>query len=124
MPSILMIDDDDDFSGLTSEFFTRRGYKIELAAGGRTGLAKVAAAQPDLILLDIMMPDMNGIEVLRELGSDYDTAGIPVLVMSSRNIDEGMQKMFAQERNFRGFVPKPPNFETLEMKVAGLLRGR
>lgn len=124
MPSILMIDDDEDFSGLTSEYFTRRGYNVELAPGGKAGLSKVAAAPPDLIFLDIMMPDMNGIEVLRELSSDYDTADIPVLVMSSRVVDEGMQKMFAQERNFKGFVPKPPNFDTLEMKVAGLLRGR
>ncbi|MDT8286850.1 MAG: response regulator [Elusimicrobiales bacterium] len=124
MPSILMIDDDDDFSGLISEFFTRHGYKVELAPGGKTGLSRVAAEPPDLIFLDIMMPDMNGIEVLRELSSDYDTAGIPVLVMSSRDVDAGMQKMFAQERNFKGFVPKPPNFDTLEMKVAGLLRGR
>ncbi|KAF0125272.1 MAG: response regulator receiver [Elusimicrobia bacterium] len=122
MPSILMIDDDDEFSGLTSEFFTRRGYSVELATGGKVGLAKVAASPPDLIFLDIMMPDMNGIEVLRELGSDYDTAGIPVLVMSSRDVDAGMQRMFSQERNFKGFVPKPTNFDTLEMKVAGLLR--
>jgi len=123
MPSILLIDDDDDFSGLTSEFFTRRGYKVELATGGKTGLAKVADSPPDLIFLDIMMPDMNGIEVLRELSSDYDTASIPVLVMSSRNVDEGLQRMFAQERNFKGFVAKPPNFDALEMKVAGLIRG-
>lgn len=124
MPSILMIDDDDEFSSLTSEYFTRKGYSVTLASGGRDGLSKVSSSPPDLIFLDVMMPDMNGIEVLRELNSDYDTASIPVLVVSSRDADEGMLKMFAQERNFKGFVPKPPNFATLEMKVAGLLRGR
>lgn len=123
MPSILMIDDDEDFSGLTAEYFSRKGYSVVLASGGRDGLAKAEASAPDLIFLDIMMPDMNGIEVLRELSSDYDTAAIPVLVMSSRVVDQGLQAMFAQERNFKGFIPKPPNFDTLEMKVAGLLRG-
>ncbi len=124
MPSILMIDDDDEFSCLTSEYFTRKGYSVTLAACGRDGLSKVSSSAPDLIFLDMMMPDMNGIEVLRELNSEYDTASIPVLVVSSRNADEGMLKMFAQERNFKGFVAKPPNFAALEMKVAGLLRSR
>jgi twitching motility two-component system response regulator PilH len=124
MPSILMIDDDDDFSSLVSEYFTRKGYKVELAHGGKPGLRQVSDARPDLIFLDIMMPDMNGIEVIRELSSDYDTADIPVLVMSSRDVDSGLQRMFAEERNFKGFVPKPPNLDALEMKVAGLLRSR
>jgi len=123
MAGILIIDDDKDFSGLAAAYFSKQGHTVTLAGGGREGLSKAVSAGPDIVFLDIMMPDMNGIEVLRELSSDYDTASIPVLVMSSRNVDEGLQRMFAQERNFKGFVAKPPNFDALEMKVAGLIRG-
>ncbi len=67
MPTILMMDDDKDFSSLVQANFSGQGYNVVLAHNGREGLAKAAAVKPDIIFLDIMMPDMNGIEVLREL---------------------------------------------------------
>lgn len=122
MPAILMIDDDKDFSGLISAYFSKRGYTVTLAEGGRDGLAKAAAARPDIIFLDIMMPDMNGVEVLRELSSDMDTNDIPVLILSSKYIDPGMNDMFAQEKNFRGFISKPVSLDSLSKKTAELLK--
>jgi CheY-like chemotaxis protein len=117
MAGILIIDDDKEFSGLAAAYFSRQGHTVTLAGGGREGLAKAASAGPDMILLDIMMPDMNGIEVLRELNSDPETSGIPVLVLTGKYIDPGMSDIFAQERNYRGVIAKPVDFDLLKRRI-------
>lgn len=122
MPAILMIDDDKDFSGLAQAHFTGQKYGVTLTHNGRDGLAKAAALKPDLILLDIMMPDMNGIEVLRELQADDETADIPVIIVTGKYIDRGMQDLFSQERNFRALVGKPVVFSSLQKQVEALLK--
>ena len=61
------------------------GYTVELAADGRKALESVAANRPDVILLDVMMPNMSGTQVLKELQDDSETADIPVLVMTAIN---------------------------------------
>ncbi|MDQ7773330.1 MAG: response regulator [Elusimicrobiales bacterium] len=121
MSAILLIDDDRDFSGLAASHFSRQGHAVTLAGGGREGLEKAASARPDIVLLDIMMPDMNGIEVLRELNSDPDTSDIPVIILTGKYIDPGMGDMFGQERNFRGVVAKPVDFAMLQRKIEELL---
>ncbi|OGR53273.1 MAG: hypothetical protein A2049_06385 [Elusimicrobia bacterium GWA2_62_23] len=122
MPAILMIDDDADFSALVSAQFTKLGYTVGLAANGKEGLAKAAAFKPDVIFLDIMMPEMNGVEVLRELQAGDETAEVPVIVMSGKYFDQGMLDLFRQERNFREFLPKPVSLAQLELKVSSLLK--
>ncbi|HBE88857.1 MAG TPA: hypothetical protein DDW67_06915 [Elusimicrobia bacterium] len=121
MSAILLIDDDKDFSGLAAAHFSKQGYSVTLAEGGKEGLAKAASSRPDIVILDIMMPDMNGVEVLRELNSDPDTSDIPVLILTGKYIDPGMTDMFAQERNFRGIVAKPVDFGMLQRKMEELL---
>jgi two-component system KDP operon response regulator KdpE len=122
MPGILIIDDDADFSGLASVHFTALGYAVTLAQNGKEGLARAAAARPDIIFLDIMMPDMNGIEVLRELQAADETSDIPVIVMSGKYFDNGMTGLFTQERNFRAFLSKPVTLSQLQQNVEALLK--
>lgn len=118
MATILMIDDDSDFSVLVSTYFTKLGYTVALSNNGNEGLVKAAAAKPDIILLDIMMPDMNGIVVLRELQAGDETSEIPVLIVSGKFVDQGMSDLFSQERNFRAFIQKPVALANLQQKVA------
>jgi hypothetical protein len=122
MPTILMIDDDKDFGGLVSAHFSGRGYIVALTHNGKDGLAKAGALKPDIVFLDIMMPDMNGIEVLRELQASEETSDIPVIVISGKYFDAGMSDLFAQERNFRAFISKPVTLSALEQKVEAVLR--
>lgn len=121
MTTILMIDDDADFSAIASAYFSKHGYRVELARDGREGLAKAAVLKPDVIFLDIMMPEMNGIEVLRELQAAEETAAVPVLIMSGKYFDSGMLDLFAQERNFKAFLGKPVALAQLQQKVEALL---
>jgi twitching motility two-component system response regulator PilH len=116
-----MIDDDADFGGLASAHFTKLGYTMTLAHNGKEGLAKAGSLKPDLILLDIMMPDMNGIEVLRELRAAEETSDIPVLVISGKFFDKEISDLFTQEKNFRDFISKPVDFAHLREKVEALL---
>lgn len=122
MPAILMMDDDADFGALVSAHFTKRGYTVMVAADGKEGLAKAPAFKPDIIFLDIMMPGLNGVEVLRELQAMDETAEVPVIVMSGKYFDQGMYDLFRQERNFREFLSKPVSLDQLELKTASLCK--
>ncbi len=124
MPKILLIDDDKDFNALVSGYFSKLGYGVSLAENGRDGLAQAAAARPDIIFLDIMMPELNGIEVLRELQSGDGTGDIPVLIVSGRYIDQGMLQLFSQERNFRAFLSKPVALDVLRQRTEEALGKR
>lgn len=122
MATILMIDDDADFSALASTHFIKLGYTVALASNGKDGLLKAGSFKPDIIFLDIMMPGMNGVEVLRELQAMDEAADVPVIVMSGKYFDEGMFDIFRQERNFREFIAKPVAFSQLQQKVEALLK--
>lgn len=122
MPKILMIDDDKDFSSLVFTHFSALGYSMTMAENGKSGLAAAASEKPDLIFLDIMMPDMNGIEVLRELHAGDETSEIPVLVMSAKFLDNSVMDLFSQERNFRAFLSKPVSLAALQQKVETTLK--
>jgi two-component system, OmpR family, phosphate regulon response regulator PhoB len=121
MSKILMIDDDEEYGAVTAAHFKAQGYDFTLVDGGKAGLAKAAALKPDIIFLDITMPDMNGMEVLRELQAGDETGEIPVLLVSGKYLDQGMFDIFAQERNFKGFVSKPVVLSDLQKRVEALL---
>ena len=121
MQTILIVDDDRDFTSIAVAYLAKAGYAAEVAGDGKEGLSRARALKPVLVLLDIMMPGMNGIEVLRELQSYEETAGIPVLLVSGRYFDGGMYSVFAQEPNFKGFVAKPVSLEDLRKKVEALI---
>ena len=122
MSTILMIDDDKDFSGLVRAHFSALGYAVELTEDGAAGLARAAAVRPDVIFLDIMIPGMNGIEVLRELQAGDETSDIPVLIVSGKYFDQGMNDLFSQERNFKGFLAKPVALAALQQRTEALLK--
>ncbi len=122
MADILIIDDDTDFSGLVLQHFTTLGHIVTVANNGTDGLKKARAIKPNIIFLDVMMPDMNGIEVLRELHADDETSDIPVLVMSAKFFDASMLDLFTQERNCKEFIAKPVALSLLQQKTEALLK--
>lgn len=83
MPKILLIEDDKLIYAMYQKAFTLAGFEIELAEDGQIGLEKVRTFQPDLILLDVMMPKMNGLEVLVKLKADPATNPIPVIMLTN-----------------------------------------
>ena len=124
MPKILMIDDDPDYTCLIASYFTSQGYEVLLSQSGKEGLALAGKHKPDIIFLDVMMPYMNGTEVLKELQARDETAEIPVVVMTGNYFDKGMHDLFKQEPNCRAFLSKPVSLEDLRSKVEALLKKR
>jgi len=102
---ILIIEDDKFISTVYESEFHQQNVEVELAFDGVEGLKKARECQPDMVLLDLMLPKLNGFEVLQEMKSDPVLAKIPVMVSSSLNqpsdIDEviklGAVKYFAKE---------------------------
>ena len=83
MAKILIVEDDPLMSRMYQKIFTFEGYEVEMAGDGVEGLEKVRSFKPTLILLDIMMPKMNGMEVLEKLKADPDLKSIPVVMLTN-----------------------------------------
>jgi len=83
MAKVLIIDDDQSMQSLYQRIFTLEGFEVEVASGGIEGLEKALSFSPDIILLDMMMPVVNGLEVLSKLKADDRLKDIPVIVMSN-----------------------------------------
>lgn len=81
--SILIIEDDELIRRMYQQIFSFRGYTVRLATNGVEGLERVVADQPAIILLDIMMPKLNGLEMLKRLKSRPDAAKIPVIILTN-----------------------------------------
>ena len=81
-PRILVVDDDPNIRELLSQEFTEAGYVVSLAANGREAIAAVRRERPDLVVLDVMMPEMNGFDVAAVLKNDPQTMDIPIVILS------------------------------------------
>ncbi len=87
MTKVLIVDDAEENITLTSMVLEKEGYELVSATSGREALIKAQQEQPDVILLDIQMPELDGFEVCRRLKTEQDTANIPVLFLSARHKD-------------------------------------
>jgi len=112
---ILVIDDEDDFSFFTRKNLQRSDYEVIIASNGEDGIRIAQTARPDLILLDIMMPGMNGFEVLGKLKRDPLTQAIPVIMLTGKDDDESRNRA-AQLRD-AGYIVKPVEIEELHKRI-------
>ena len=96
MAKILIIEDDPLMSRMYQKIFSLEGYSVDIAGDGLEGLEKTRSLKPTLILLDIMMPKMNGLQVLEKLKLDPETKSIPVVILTnlagSRDAEDAMLK--------------------------------
>ena len=83
MKKILVVDDEDDILHFLELVLREKGYQVVTASGGHEALTKAQLERPDLVLLDIMMPELSGFEVLEAMARDPSTSGIPVVVLAA-----------------------------------------
>ncbi|HBB35909.1 MAG TPA: hybrid sensor histidine kinase/response regulator [Cyanobacteria bacterium UBA8803] len=117
--NILIVDDKPENLRLLSNFLTERGYKVRSVINGPMALMGAKAAPPDLILLDINMPEMNGYEVCNALKEDAQTLEIPVIFISA--LDEVLDKVKAFAVGGRDYITKPFEFEEVVARIENQL---
>jgi len=116
---ILLVDDDPDILESTQYLVEAEGYEVETARNGREALEKLTARKPDVILLDLMMPVMDGWQFVEELRKS-PSASVPVIVLSASH---GLAQK-AKQLNAAGWVAKPFDIDNLLRQIADLVRGR
>ena len=116
-PSVLVVDDDPDVREVLVQFLGQRGYHVETAADGLEGMRILKQRTPDVLLLDIEMPSLNGLEVLRRiLAADIEVG----VIMISGYDDEEACRM-ALRLGAADFVPKPLDLDYLETSMQAKL---
>lgn len=116
---ILIIDDDLDTLKLVGLMLEREGYEIIVASNGVQGLSKAASDQPDLILLDVMMPDLDGYEVARRLKDNPQLAAIPIIMFTAKSMIDDKVKGF--EVGVDDYLTKPTHPAELSAHIKALL---
>ena len=126
MNKVLIIDDDADIVEAMRLVLEKRGHKVDMAVDGNEGLAKARAGKPDAIILDVMMPGLDGFEVARELKGDSRTRDIAILMLTA--IKDKMGFDFQKETTDPNWLPvddycnKPLDYELLLEKIDHILR--
>ena len=104
---ILIVEDDDDTQGMVRFLLEYKGYEVLLAKDGKQGLEIAHQEKPDLILLDLAMPEMDGWVVAQQLKSDPDTKAIPVIAVTAYTMSSDRRR--ALDAGCDGFIGKPMN---------------
>ena len=118
--SVLLVDDNPDNLSLLAGILRERGYQTRMAASGRWALESVRVAPPDVIMLDVSMPEMNGYEVCRRLKADPATRDIPVIFISA--LDAAADKVKAFQEGGTDYVSKPFQAEEVVARTETHLR--
>jgi len=121
--SLLVIDDDQRLADLMRDYLSRSGYTVECALEGRTGLAAASSGKSDLVILDLMLPDMDGLDVCRHIRSlPNSSANVPVLILSARS--DWMERIIGLEIGADAYLSKPFEPRELLARVRTILRRR
>ena len=119
-PTILVVDDEKDIRELVQYNLERAGYRVVTCRDGAEGLKRAQASPPDAVILDLLMPAMDGLNVLRSLRTEPGTATLPVLLLTAR--DSEMDKLLGFEYGADDYLTKPFSPRELTARVNALLR--
>ena len=117
-PLVLLVDDDERVREVVRINLEFEGYTVREAADGNEGLAAIDEAKPDLVLLDVMMPQVDGWEMLRRMQDRYGAGAIPVVMFSGKIDDQAEEQ--AASRGAQGFIGKPFDLQQLIDKTKQL----
>ena len=119
MTTLLYVEDDEDSIYMLSNRLQREGFEVLVARNGREGLDLAHDQRPDLVILDLVLPEMDGFETARRLRASQATAGIPIVALSASVLPEHRHR--AIDAGCDDFEIKPVEFSRLLEKIGGLL---
>lgn len=117
MPHLLLVDDEPTITEPLARRLQSRGYQVTVASNGKEGLAFALSEKPDLVLLDVMMPEMDGWQVCREL---RELSAVPILMLTA--LDDDFDRITGLELGADDYLTKPFNTNVLVAKINALLR--
>jgi two-component system phosphate regulon response regulator PhoB len=117
---ILVVDDEPDLRELVQFGLEQVGYEVETASTGHEALDRLRRATPDLVVLDLMLPDLSGTEVCREVRSDPTLAAVPIIMLTARS--EEVDRVVGFELGADDYVTKPFSPRELALRVRAVLR--
>lgn len=118
--SILIVEDEKEIRDLLAHYLRKEGYALSFAIDGEEGLSKTRSEKPALILLDILLPERDGLEVLREIRADREIAGTPVILLTAKG-DE-TDRIVGLELGADDYVPKPFSPREVVARVKAIFR--
>jgi DNA-binding response OmpR family regulator len=120
MPSILLIDDDARLAAMIADYLRGNQFDVTLAPDGAAGLRQLRARAFDLVLLDLMLPDANGLDLFREFAAEPQARGVPVIMLTARG--DPMDKVVGLEIGAEDYVAKPFEPRELLARIRVVLR--
>src|SRR2546423_10459276 len=117
-PTLLVVEDDENISTAISEYFSRAGYNVKTAEDGLAGVQSALNEHPDAIVLDLMLPKMDGLAVCRELREKAPY--IPILMLTAK--DDVVDKVLGLEMGADDYITKPFSLRELEARIKSVLR--
>lgn len=122
MARILIVDDSPTETYRFREILEKHGHQVLEATNGADGVAVARAEQPDLVLMDVVMPGLNGFQATRQLTKDEETAHIPVVIVTTK--DQETDRVWGKRQGARDYLTKPVDEAQLMQTIAGLIAGK
>lgn len=120
MARILIVDDSPTDVRVLSTMLERAGFQVFSAGTAEEGISRARDELPDLILMDVIMPGVNGFQATRSLSRDPLTSSIPVIIVTTKNMET--DRIWGMRQGAKDFVTKPPNERDLVQRIQNLLR--
>ncbi len=122
MARILIVDDSPTETYRFREILEKHGHQVLEATNGADGVATARAEQPDLVLMDVVMPGLNGFQATRQLSKGEDTAHIPIVIVTTK--DQETDRVWGKRQGASDYLTKPVDETLLMQTVAGLIPGK
>jgi twitching motility two-component system response regulator PilH len=119
MASILVVDDSPTEIHVFKTMLEKHGHSVSTAQSGEEGVERAKEVKPDLILMDVVMPGLNGFQATRQLGNDAATAHIPVIVVTTK--DQETDKVWAMRQGAKDYIVKPAKEQDLIERISSIL---
>lgn len=119
MRHVLLIEDEANIAEALRFILSRDGWQVSVISEGAAALAAVAGSKPDLVILDLMLPGLSGLEILQSLRADPATAALPVLMLTAKG--QGRDRDAAERAGVSAFMTKPFDNSEIRAKVRDLL---
>ncbi len=119
MARILLIEDSPTEAAVMTQLLERNGHQVTTSVNAEDGIATCRRDKPDLVLMDVVLPGMNGFQATRALTRDADTSHIPVLIVSTKDLDT--DRMWGMRQGAKDYIVKPPRETDLIERINALV---